>query len=90
MTVIIQSASSRLHIRLPDSNVPMAAVLPPSTPKSSPSVDTQSPGKWQHPRLREIVRRQNATTFDNRNIQRILVNGGALIVTMVMANIMRS
>lgn len=68
----------------------MAAALPPSTPKASLSVDTQSPGKWQHPRLREIVRRQNATTFDNRNMQRILVNGSAFIVTMIMANIMRS
>ncbi|PGH27203.1 hypothetical protein AJ80_01160 [Polytolypa hystricis UAMH7299] len=57
--------------------------LPPSTPKFSAGevAPTPSPGTWRHPRLKEIVRRQNATTFGDRDVRRILWNGSALVAT---------
>ncbi|ROT39255.1 nuclear pore complex component [Sodiomyces alkalinus F11] len=41
-----------------------------STPKNTPPV-TDSPGTWRHPRLDEIARRRNATTFSDKNVRRI-------------------
>ncbi|OHW91706.1 nuclear pore complex component [Colletotrichum incanum] len=57
-----------------------AAVSTPvrSTPqKSTPVVD--SPGTWRHPRLNEITRRRNATTFSEKNVRRIALNIGFLL-----------
>ncbi|WYZ38843.1 hypothetical protein EsH8_III_000757 [Colletotrichum jinshuiense] len=57
------------------SSASRAAVSTPvrSTPqKSTPIVD--SPGTWRHPRLNEITRRRNATTFSDKNVRRIAVN----------------
>ncbi|KAL2760708.1 hypothetical protein ACRALDRAFT_1073554 [Sodiomyces alcalophilus JCM 7366] len=41
-----------------------------STPKNTPPV-TESPGTWRHPRLNEIARRREATTFSDKNVRRI-------------------
>ncbi|KAK6219788.1 nuclear pore complex component [Colletotrichum tabaci] len=57
-----------------------AAITTPvrSTPqKSTPIVD--SPGTWRHPRLNEITRRRNATTFSEKNVRRIALNIGFLL-----------
>lgn len=35
---------------------------------------TDSPGTWRHPRLDEITRRRNATTFTEKNVRRIAYN----------------
>jgi len=69
----------------------MASQSFPSTPKSigGDAVVTPSPGTWRHPQLREIVRRQNAATFGDRNVRRILCNGGSLIVTCFLGNAFR-
>lgn len=62
-------------------------VMPTSTPKrqtaSAPPV-TESPGNWTHPRLKEITRRRNATTFTDKNVRRITYNVVALIVLWVL------
>lgn len=42
-----------------------------STPPSAAPV-TESPGTWRHPRLNEIARRRNASTFSERNVQKIV------------------
>ncbi|EED18036.1 conserved hypothetical protein [Talaromyces stipitatus ATCC 10500] len=60
----------------------MASITTPSTPRASSSPDSQSPGRWRHPRLREIVRRQNATTFDSRHVKKIAMNSGAIMATL--------
>ncbi|KAI1821571.1 nuclear pore complex component-domain-containing protein [Xylaria intraflava] len=53
-------------------NTPQVTV---STPKKAPaSPATESPGTWQHPRLQEIHRRQEASTFTEKNIKRIVFN----------------
>jgi hypothetical protein len=52
-----------------------------STP-TKPSVAspaTDSPGTWRHPRLDEITRRRNATTFTEKNVRQIAYNLVAFI-----------
>lgn len=41
---------------------------------------TESPGNWQHPRIDEITRRQNATVFTSDNVKTIVYNVGALVI----------
>ncbi|OLN84922.1 Nucleoporin POM34 [Colletotrichum chlorophyti] len=52
-----------------------AAVSTPvkSTPQK-PTAIVDSPGTWRHPRLNEITRRRNATTFSEKNVRRIALN----------------
>lgn len=74
--------------------VSMAQSLP-STPKSAsapaPQPDeSRTPGKWRHPQMDEIVRRQNAGTFGDRNIKKLVWNGGALFATWVFGNSFKS
>ncbi|MCJ1247949.1 hypothetical protein MMC30_005164 [Trapelia coarctata] len=52
----------------PAPQTPLAAVPP-------------SPGTWRHPKFDEIARRQQASTFNDRNITKILWNTGTLIAT---------
>ncbi|PGH32264.1 hypothetical protein GX50_04931 [[Emmonsia] crescens] len=61
----------------------MAPPAFPSTPRlqGSESIPTPSPGTWRHPQLKEIVRRQNASTFGDRNIKKIALNGGCLVAS---------
>ncbi|KAF4965020.1 hypothetical protein FZEAL_10817 [Fusarium zealandicum] len=40
---------------------------------------TDSPGTWRHPRLNEITRRRNATTFAEKNVRQIAYNVIALL-----------
>lgn len=47
--------------------------------KASPAPTTDSPGKWQHPRIKEITRRQQATTFDSDNVKTIFYNLAAVM-----------
>ncbi|KAI4102700.1 MAG: hypothetical protein L6R37_004231 [Teloschistes peruensis] len=52
----------------------------PATPQpikavaSETPVATPSPGRWRHPKLDEITRRQNASTFTSDSLNRILWN----------------
>lgn len=50
-----------------------------STPGNNTSV-TESPGTWQHPRIEEITRRQNATVFTSDNVKTIIYNVAALFI----------
>jgi nucleoporin POM34 len=49
-----------------------------STPVKAAPV-TDSPGTWRHPRLDEITRRRNATTFTEKNVKQIAYNAIALL-----------
>lgn len=67
----------------------------PSTPKATPPVapaseGPQTPGRWRHPQLDEIVRRQNAATFDQKNVRKLVWNGSALILTWIFGNAIKS
>ncbi|KAF3479470.1 uncharacterized protein GIQ15_06446 [Arthroderma uncinatum] len=66
----------------------MAPSAIPSTPRildvHGPS--TASPGKWRHPHLKEIIRRQNASSINEKTIRRVLWNAGTLIFTGFIGN----
>lgn len=52
----------------------MSTITPvKATPQKAPPV-TDSPGTWRHPRLDEITRRRDATTFSEKNVRRIATN----------------
>ncbi|KAF4264036.1 hypothetical protein KXV68_006322 [Aspergillus fumigatus] len=73
----------------------MSSQSAPSTPRAvsvlAPVPDaSRTPGKWRHPRLNEVVRRQNAGTFGDRNIRKLVWNGAALIATWVFGNTVKS
>jgi hypothetical protein len=40
-----------------------------------------SPGTWRHPKFTEIVKRQSASTFSDRDLRRALCNALALILS---------
>lgn len=53
---------------------------PTRTPTKAPTTPvTESPGTWRHPRIEEITRRQEASTFSEKNVKRIVINIGLLI-----------
>ncbi|KAK8038076.1 nuclear pore complex component-domain-containing protein [Apiospora phragmitis] len=57
-----------------------AALQRPLTPtKASPAPPQDSPGTWRHPRLEEISKRQNAATFGEKNVKKVVYNVAALI-----------
>ncbi|KAL4789975.1 nuclear pore complex component-domain-containing protein [Aspergillus venezuelensis] len=73
----------------------MASLFLPSTPKSTAtSVATpeksQTPGKWRHPQLDEIMRRQQAGTFGDHNMRSLIYNGLALFATWGLGNTFKS
>ncbi|KAI0014917.1 NPCC-domain-containing protein [Xylariomycetidae sp. FL0641] len=51
-----------------------AAQTSVSTPTKASPAAADSPGTWQHPRLEEISRRQDATNFSEKNSRRIAMN----------------
>ncbi|EEP78993.1 predicted protein [Uncinocarpus reesii 1704] len=71
--------------------VPMAPDFLPSTPRLSSiqAVDTPSPGKWRHPHLKEIVQRQNAARFGDKNVRKIVWNGIVLMATGILGKTLR-
>ncbi|KAI0380802.1 NPCC-domain-containing protein [Hypomontagnella monticulosa] len=50
-----------------------AITTPQKSAPATPTV-TDSPGTWRHPRLQEIIQRQNASTFSDKNVRRIAIN----------------
>ncbi|KAI1214683.1 NPCC-domain-containing protein [Annulohypoxylon truncatum] len=58
-----------------------------STPATPPVTD--SPGTWRHPRLPEIIRRQDATNFTEKNVKRIAINV-LVFITIVFTHNMLS
>ena len=62
------------------------AMVQASSRPSTPSVKARipvaippSPGNWRHPKLDEIVRRQNAATFGDRNLRNVVWNASVLL-----------
>ncbi|KAI9878415.1 MAG: hypothetical protein M1830_000935 [Pleopsidium flavum] len=68
----------------------MATIGPPSTPTALTTrtdMVSPSPGTWRHPKFDEIARRQNATTFGDANVKKILWNSGSLLATWLLGNL---
>ena len=60
-------------------STPAAQTSRSSTPASQRPSPAPQPGSWTHPRFDEIARRQNAATFTDRNVRRIIYNAGSWI-----------
>ncbi|KAG9233945.1 nuclear pore complex component-domain-containing protein [Amylocarpus encephaloides] len=58
----------------------MTTPVRPLTPTNAPKEQTPVTGTWKHPRLDEIIRRQDASTFSQRNLKIILYNVVAISV----------
>lgn len=62
-----------------------------STPvKTTPAPEapvTDSPGTWRHPRLDEITRRRNATTFSEKNVRQIAYGAIGLAAIWLLQSI---
>jgi nucleoporin POM34 len=51
-------------------------------PTSSPAQLT--PGQWQHPRMQEVIQRQNKTRFDAGSMRVIARNAGIMLATFLL------
>ncbi|PKS07939.1 hypothetical protein jhhlp_006551 [Lomentospora prolificans] len=76
-------ASSSPRPSMSSSGTKVVSVRTPKRP-TAPAAVTESPGNWTHPRLREINRRRNRTTFTDKNIRKIAYNIAALIGLWVL------
>ncbi|KAK4565746.1 hypothetical protein LTR86_003595 [Recurvomyces mirabilis] len=54
----------------------------PATPLMQPSPAVSTPGQWQHPRMQEVIRRQNANRFDASNMRVIGLNIGFMVTSI--------
>ncbi|KAK5119860.1 hypothetical protein LTR85_007186 [Meristemomyces frigidus] len=50
--------------------------------QSSPAIST--PGQWQHPRMDEVIRRQNTSNFDGSNMRVVGLNAGMMLASLLM------
>jgi nucleoporin POM34 len=57
----------------------MSTITPVKQASASIASVTDSPGTWRHPRLNEITRRRNATTFSDKNVRQIAYSVGGII-----------
>lgn len=67
---------------------PIAALTPQkglfsasSAHNASPAIST--PGRWQHPRMEEIVRRQNSSCFNPGDSRIVVLNAAAIVLTFI-------
>ncbi|KAJ5494950.1 hypothetical protein N7539_000066 [Penicillium diatomitis] len=63
---------------------------PFSAPASTPASEGGTPGKWRHPQLSEVVRRQNAASFSDKNFRSVLWNGSTLVCTWIFGGAYKS
>ncbi|KAK6523810.1 hypothetical protein TWF281_001778 [Arthrobotrys megalospora] len=60
----------------------------PVTPSRAGGPNGQgTPGSWKHPKLDEVLRRQDARSFSDRRVSRALKNAGALGTTFVITHL---
>jgi hypothetical protein len=52
----------------------MSTPVRPSTPVAQSTPSTPTTGTWKHPKLDEIVRRQNAARFSADDVKKVLYN----------------
>ncbi|KAJ5874727.1 uncharacterized protein N7529_003157, partial [Penicillium soppii] len=74
---------------------PIATMSLPSTPKATPplapaSGKPETPGKWRHPHLKQVVRRQNAALFNEKNVNKLVWNVSALLMTWFFGSTFKS
>jgi hypothetical protein len=57
------------------------ATTPSGAQNASPAAST--PGRWQHPRMDEIVRRQNSSCFNPGDSRIVILNGAAILAIFI-------
>ncbi|KAI1194953.1 nuclear pore complex component-domain-containing protein [Nemania serpens] len=58
---------------------------PTRTPVKAPATPTtESPGTWRHPRIQEITRRRQESTFTDKNVYRISWNSGIALILFIL------
>jgi hypothetical protein len=57
---------------------------PMNTPKAPSAPSTPVTGTWKHPQLDEIVRRQNASNFTDRNMRMLMYNFGGIVTVWAL------
>jgi len=62
----------------------MSTPVRPSTPLAQPAPSTPTTGTWKHPKLDEVVRRQNAAKFSADDVKKILYNIGGITVVCLL------
>lgn len=64
----------------------------PTTPNSSRPCTPSNPvtGTWRHPQADEIARRQNASTFTDRNLKQVIYNAGGMVIVAVLGSLLWS
>lgn len=63
----------------------MSTPVRPSTPVAQTASSIPRTGTWRHPKMDEIVRRQNASSFTDRNVRNILYNSGGILMVFFVA-----
>lgn len=63
---------------------PVKQIATPIKLAAEPNASTDSPGTWRHPRLNEITRRRNATTFSDKNVRQIVFGGIGIVTIWVL------
>ncbi|KAK6347139.1 hypothetical protein TWF696_007218 [Orbilia brochopaga] len=64
--------------------------MPPTTPSRAAMPKASgagTPGSWKHPKFDEIVRRQDARAFSDRQLAQTLKNTGALLASFVVVHL---
>lgn len=62
----------------------MSTPARPSTPVAQSTPTVPHTGTWRHPKLDEIVRRQNASNFTSANTMKILYNAGGAVGALII------
>jgi len=78
--VLWQSASA---LRIPYF-LAMSTPVRPSTPVAQSRPSTPTTGTWKHPKLDEIVRRQNAARFSADDVKKVLYNLAGITVVCLL------
>lgn len=58
-------------------------------PAAQSTSRSSTPGSWQHPRLNEVIRRQNASRFDSNNVRIISLNVFLLAASLYIISVFR-
>ena len=77
-----QSPASKLKNAAVSALTPQkGATTPSGAQNASPAALT--PGRWQHPRMDEIVRRQNSSCFNPGDSRIVILNGAAILFIFI-------
>ncbi|KAF2864582.1 hypothetical protein K470DRAFT_208656 [Piedraia hortae CBS 480.64] len=54
-----------------------------SPPRPGPAA-VSTPGRWQHPRMEEVLQRQRASVFDSRHLGTVIINALLIVLSFLV------